>query len=69
VRNANVHATFYDGEHKIVGFGDATAARALAPGASAPFRLPSGPLFAPAKSFAAIGYSLAAPTADAGPRR
>jgi len=69
VRNANVHATFYDGEHKIVGFGDVAAARALAPGASAPFRLPSGPLFAPAKSFAAIGYSLAAPTADAGPRR
>ena len=61
VRDARVHATFHDAGHKIVGTGDVIAAPNLAPGASATFRLASGPLFAPAKSFAAIGYSLVGP--------
>jgi len=61
VRDARVHATFYDGEQKIVGYGDIIAAANLAPGASATFRLQSGPLFAPAKSFTAIGFSLIVP--------
>jgi hypothetical protein len=69
VHDANVHAIFYDADNKIVGFGDATAARELAPGASAPFRLASGPLFAPAESFAVIGYGIAPPAADTGTRR
>jgi hypothetical protein len=66
-RGVRVHAIFYDGEHKIVGFGDVVVGD-LAPGASAPFRLASGALFAPAKSFAAIAYSLANPAGDAGAR-
>lgn len=60
VRDARIHATFYDDDHKIVGTGDVVAAAQLAPGASAPFRLGSGPLFAAAKSFSAIAYSVAA---------
>jgi hypothetical protein len=62
VRAARVHATFYDASRKIVGYGDAVAqAQQLAPGAAAPFRLASGPLFAPARSFAAIAYSVNMP--------
>ena len=61
VRGARVHATFYDADHRIVGYGDLVAAQNLGPGASAPFRLPSGPLFGPATSFSAIAYSLIAP--------
>jgi hypothetical protein len=62
VGDARVHATFYDAAHKIVGFGDAAAEPAqIAPGASGSFRLGSGPLFAPAKSFSAIAYTLNMP--------
>ena len=62
VREARVHATFYDANRKIVGYGDAVAQPPqIAPGASAAFRLASGPLFAPAKSFSAIAYSLTLP--------
>jgi hypothetical protein len=69
VRGARVHATFYDAEQKIVGYGDAALPQPVAPGASAPFRLASGPLFAPAESFTAIAYALvrAAPAAPATP--
>jgi hypothetical protein len=59
VRGARVHATFYDAEHKIVGYADdALEEPEIAAGASAHFRVASGPLFAPVKSFAAIAYSL-----------
>jgi hypothetical protein len=59
VPGARVHATFYDAQRKIVGYGDAALPQPpLAPGASAPFRLASRPLFAPAKSFTAIAYAL-----------
>ena len=62
VRVARVHATFYDADRKIVGYGDAVAQPPqLAPGSSAEFRLASGPLFAPAKSFSAIAYSVTLP--------
>jgi hypothetical protein len=62
VRGARVHATFYDAGQKIVGYGDAALPQPpIAPGASAPFRLASGPLFAAAKSFTAIAYALNRP--------
>ena len=42
--------------------GDAvTEPREVAPGGGATFRLASGPLFAPAKSFPAIAYSVIVP--------
>jgi len=62
VQGARVHATFYDADHKIVGYGDASLPRQpIAPGASVPFRLASGPLFAPGTSFAAIAYAIDRP--------
>jgi hypothetical protein len=64
VNGARVHATFYDADRKIVGFGDAvTEPPQIAPGGGAAFRLASGPLFAPAKSFSAIAYSVIVPKA------
>jgi hypothetical protein len=62
IKGARVHATFYDADRKIVGYGDAvTEPPQIAPGGGATFRLASGPLFAPAKSFSAIAYSVVVP--------
>jgi hypothetical protein len=62
IRDGRVHATFYDADRKIVGYGDAALEqREIAPGARAHFRVASGPLAGPVKSFGAIAYSLRRP--------